>query len=124
MLSLVYFLAHKGMPLSRAKAWSNSCPHSYNEPIVSQRISEFLRDVSEDERQRFLSMWLEHVFEGDYLCYDITSVSHPTQDTMNILIMVTTEIMSRLKQINLAMLFGPVEKMTVFGSKLEKLLIR
>jgi len=53
---------------------------------VSQRISEFLRDVSEDERQRFLSMWLEHVLEGDYVCYDITSVSHPTQDTMNILI--------------------------------------
>jgi len=29
MLSLVYFLAHKGMPLSRAEAWSNSCLHPY-----------------------------------------------------------------------------------------------
>ena len=61
VLSLVYFLVHRGVALSRAETWSTSCLHPYSEPITSQRVSEFLREVSEDERQRFLSMWLEHI---------------------------------------------------------------
>lgn len=55
MLSLIYFLVHKGTPLFRAEAWSRACL-SYDEPIVNQRISELLRDVSEDERQKFLAI--------------------------------------------------------------------
>jgi len=113
MLSLVYFLVHKGLPLSRAEAWSNSCLHPYDESIVSQRISEFLRNISEDERQQFLSIWLEHVLEKEYLCYDITSVSsyarhneytHYGYNRDNELI----------EQINLAVLFGQNSRLPAY----------
>jgi hypothetical protein len=50
MLSLVYFLVHKGVALSRSESWSTSCLHPFSELIVSQRISELLMEVSEDER--------------------------------------------------------------------------
>ena len=105
MLSLVYFLVHKGSTLSRSESWSRSCLHPFSEPIVSQRISELLREVSEDERQQFLAMWLEDVLEEDYLCYDITSVSSYARHNE-----YTHYGYNRdnecLEQINLAMLFG------------------
>ena len=54
---------------------SSSCLHPFGEVIASQRVSELLRRLSADDRQRFLSLWLDHVQEDDCLCYDITSVS-------------------------------------------------
>ena len=105
MLSLVYFLVHKGNALSRAEVWSTSCLHPYGESIVSQRISELLREISEDERQKFLAMWLEHVLEDDYLCYDITSVSSYARHNEYTHYGYNRDN-ENLEQINLAMLFG------------------
>lgn len=105
MLSLVYFLVHKGIALSRSESWSTSCLHPFNELIASQRVSELLREVSEDERQQFLAMWLEHVLEEDYLCYDITSVSSYARHNEYTHYGYNRDNES-LEQVNLAMLFG------------------
>lgn len=105
MLSLVYFLVHKGAALSRSEAWSRSCLHPFMEPIASQRISELLREISEDERQQFMAMWLEHILEEDYLCYDITSVSSYARHNEYTQYGYNRDGES-LEQINLAMLFG------------------
>ena len=113
MLSLVYFLVHKGSALSRSESWSRSCLHPFSEPIVSQRISELLREVSEDERQQFLAMWLEDVLEEDYLCYDITSVSSYARHNE-----YTHYGYNRdnecLEQINLAILFGQKHQLPAY----------
>jgi transposase len=113
MLSLVYFLVHKSVALSRSESWSRSCLHPFSESIASQRISELLRDVSEDERQQFLAMWLEHVLEKDYLCYDITSVSSYARHNE-----YTHYGYNRdnecLEQINLAMLFGQNSRLPAY----------
>ncbi|MEN8236562.1 MAG: transposase [Pseudomonadota bacterium] len=105
MLSLVYFILHKGTALSRAESWSTSCLHPFAEPIANQRISELLQEVSEDERQHFLSLWLEHILEDDYLCYDITSVSPYARHNEYTHFGYNRDNDS-LEQINLAMLFG------------------
>lgn len=105
MLSLVYFIAHKGLALSRAEQWSSSCLHPFEEPFISQRISEFLKQISEDERQRFLSIWLKNILEKDYLCYDITSVSSYARRIEYTRFGYNRDNES-LEQINLAMLFG------------------
>lgn len=105
MLSLVYFIVHKGTALSRSEPWSRSCLHPFKESITSQRISEFLREVSEDECQNFLLLWLEYVFEKDYFCYDITSVSSYGRQNEYTHFGYNRDNES-LEQINLAMLFG------------------
>ncbi len=105
ILSLVYFIAHKGIALSRSEAWSKSCLHPFEAPIASQRVSELLREVSEAERQKFLSLWLEHVLEEDYLCYDITSVSSYARHNEYTHFGYNRDN-EPLEQINLAMLFG------------------
>ena len=105
MLSLVYFIVHKGNALSRSEPWSKSCLHPFTGSIASQRVSEFLREVSEDQRLHFLSRWLEHILEEDYLCYDITSVSSYARHNEYTHFGYNRDNES-LEQINIAMLFG------------------
>lgn len=105
MLSLVYFIVHKGNALSRSEQWSASCLHPFSEPIASQRVSEFLREVSEDQRLRFFSLWLKHILENEYLCYDITSVSSYARNNEYTHFGYNRDN-EPLEQINLAMLFG------------------
>jgi len=75
MMSLVHFIVQKGLPLSRGEPWSAGHLHPADGPVVSQRVSELLLKITEDDRQRFLSLWLAKMTEDDFLCYDITSVS-------------------------------------------------
>ncbi len=104
-MSLVYYIAHKGGALSRAAPWSASSLHPFDDAIASQRVSELLQRLSEDSRQRFLSLWLDHVQENDWLCYDITSVSSYARHNEYTHFGYNRDGES-LKQINLAMLFG------------------
>jgi transposase len=105
MLSLVYFIVQKGLPLSRSELWSDSHLHPLQESISSQRISELLTKITEDDRQRFLSLWLKKVSEDDYLCYDITSISSYAQGNEYVKWGYNRDG-EPLPQVNLAMLFG------------------
>jgi transposase len=105
ILSLVYYIVHKGGALSRSEPWSTSSLHPFEDVIASQRISELLLRLTEDKRQNFLSLWLSHVLEDDWLCYDITSVSSYARHNEYTHFGYNRDGES-LEQINLAMLFG------------------
>ncbi len=105
MLSLVHFIVHKGLPLSRSESWSAGHLHPMGEAIISQRISELLAKITEADRQRFLSLWLAKLTEDDYLCYDITSISSYARANAYVKFGYNRDGES-LPQINLAMLFG------------------
>lgn len=105
LLSLAFFVAQKGVALSRCESWSENHRHPADKFLASQRVSELLKQVPEDRRQLFLSVWMECLLESEYLCYDITSISSYA---------VGNEYVRRgynrdgdnLSQINLAMLYG------------------
>jgi len=105
ILSLVHYIVHRGGALSGAEPWSAACLHPFGDVIASQRVSELLRRLSADERERFLSLWLEHVQEDDWLCYDITSVSSYSRHNEYTHFGYNRDGES-LEQVNLAMLFG------------------
>lgn len=105
ILSLVHYIVHKGGALSRAEPWSAACLHPFGDAIASQRISELLPRLSADGRERFLSLWLDHVREDDWLCYDITSVSSYSRHNEYTHFGYNRDGES-LEQVNLAMLFG------------------
>lgn len=110
IMSLVYYIAHKGGALSRAEPWSAACLHPHGETIASQRISELLLRLTEDARQRFLAFWLEHVSEDDWLCYDITSVSSYARHNEYTHFGYNRDG-EPMEQINLAMLFGQEKRL-------------
>lgn len=113
ILSLVYFVVQKGLPLAHCETWSAGHLHPFGEVMSSQRVSELLLQLKEDERQHFLSLWLTKQLEDDYLCYDITSVSSYAEGN---------EYLRRgynrdgeaLPQINLAMLFGQKHRLPAY----------
>jgi transposase len=105
IMSLVHFIVHKGIPLSRADAWSQGHLHPANKAMPSQRVSDLLLKISEDERQRFLSLWLDKMIADDFLCYDITSISSYAQGNEYVRYGYNRDG-EAMPQINLAMLFG------------------
>ena len=105
ILSLAYFIAQKGLALSRCEIWSASHMHPSEKIINSQRVSELLQLINENERQHFLSLWLRLLSETELLCYDITSIS--SYATANEYVRWgRNRDNEKLPQINLAMLFG------------------
>jgi transposase len=74
ILSLAFFAVQKGLALSRCEAWSESHLHPSGS-ISSQQVSSLLKQVTENSRQHFLTLWMVHMLEREFLCYDITSIS-------------------------------------------------
>jgi transposase len=105
VLSLVYYTVQKGQALSRCERWSESHKHPADKDISSQQVSELLKEITEDQRQHFLEMWMGQLAENELLFYDLTSISSYA---------VGNEYVRRgynrdnenLPQINLAMLYG------------------
>jgi transposase len=117
MLSLVYFLVQKGLALSRVEQWSVATRHPVEQFISSQEVSELLRGLSEDDRHRFFSHWMERILEEDYLCYDITSVSSYAKNNEYSQWGYNRDGES-LEQINMAMLFGQNSRLPVYYRRL------
>jgi hypothetical protein len=105
ILSLAFFAAQKGLPLSRCEAWSQSHHHPSGRPISSQRASGLLKQITEGGRQHFLSQWTKRLSESEVLCYDITSISSYAQGNEYVRWGYNRDGES-LPQINLAMLYG------------------
>jgi hypothetical protein len=110
ILSLIYYIVHKGGALSRIQPWSSACLHPFDDVVASQRVSELLGRLTEDGRQRFLSFWLDRIQEDDWLCYDITSVSSYARNNEYIHYGYNRDGDS-MEQINLAMLFGQKKRL-------------
>jgi hypothetical protein len=118
ILSLIYFITQKGLPLSRSESWSVSHLHPYDAPIASQRVSELLGSINEDKRQCFLAMWLQKITENDYLCYDITSISSYAQGNEFVRYGYNRDG-EQLPQINMAMLFGQKSKLPAYYRRMQ-----
>jgi transposase len=113
ILSMVYFIVQKGLALSHCEQWSAGHLHPFGEIMISQRISELLPRITENDRQRFLSLWLSKMVENDYLCYDITSVSSYAKNNEYVKYGYNRDKES-LPQINLAMLFGQISRLPAY----------
>ena len=113
IMSLVYFIVQKGLPLSRSEAWSIRHLHPYGKMIVSQRISELLLEISEDDRQKFLALWMSKMAGNDYFCYDITSISSYSKENEYVRYGYNRDG-EHLPQVNLAILFGQKSQLPAY----------
>ena len=113
IISMVYFIVQKGLALSHCEPWSAGHLHPFGDIMLSQRISELLPRITEDGRQKFLSLWLSKLLENDYLCYDITSVSSYSANNEYVKYGYNRD-KEPLPQINLAMLFGQNSRLPAY----------
>jgi hypothetical protein len=113
ILSMVYFIVQKGLPLSRIEPWSTTHLHPMRKAFHSQRVSEMLLEITEDGRKKFLSLWLKKALADDCLCYDITSISSYSQGNEYVRYGYNRDG-EPLPQINLAVLFGQESRLPVY----------
>ncbi|MCX6995489.1 MAG: transposase [Chlamydiae bacterium] len=117
ILSLAYFLALTGKPLSKAEHWSRTHQHPYQDFIDNQRISEFLLTITDEKQLAFFKLWAEKRLEEEYLVYDNTSISAYSELNEMVRYGYNRDGDS-LPQINLAMLFGEKTHLPVFYKSL------
>ena len=118
IMSIVHFIVQKGLPLSRSESWSTTHLHPFGDSIASQRVSELLRAITEDDRQYFLSQWLGKITEDDYLCYDITSISSYAKFNEYVRYGYNRDG-EPLPQINMAMLFGQRSNLPAYYRRMQ-----
>lgn len=117
ILSIAYFLVHRGIALFRIENWSQSHKHPYGGILTSQTVSRLLLDQKEDSRQAFFKDWRNEVIDKECLCYDITSVSSYANQNEYVEYGYNRD-KEDLPQINLAMLFGQESIMPVYYKRL------
>ena len=118
IMSLVHFIVQKGLPLSRSEPWSLGHLHPAEGLLASQRVSELLLRITEDDRQKFLSLWMAKMTEDDYMCYDITSVSSYARGNEYVKYGYNRDG-DHLPQINLAMLFGQKSRLPAYYRRMQ-----
>ena len=117
ILTMAYYLASHGGPLSHCVSWCRSHEHPFEAPLTSQCISEVLRSINMDGKQTFLNKWMKQILEDDYLCYDITSVSSYSELNEYIKYGHNRD-KEQLPQLNLAILFGQKGRLPVYYERL------
>jgi hypothetical protein len=105
VMSLTYFPVNKGLPLSRAESRSESNEHPGGSRIACRRVSDMLRNMTEDIREKFFSLWMKKLSDTEYFCCDITSVSSYSENNAYVRWGYNRDG-EALPQISPAMLFG------------------
>ena len=112
IMSLAWYILCTGNALAHAGNWCENHETPCNKLLSSQRISDLLGAISEDERQKFFKLWGRRIAEKDYLCYDITSVSSYSEQNEYIRYGYNRDGES-LPQINFGMVYGQKSRLPV-----------
>lgn len=105
ILSLAWYLLGTNAALSHAETWCESHEVPSPKRFSSQRITELLDTITEDDRQTFFDIWGKSIASRDYLCYDITSISSYAEHNEYIRWGYNRD-KEALPQLNLGMVYG------------------
>ena len=75
ILALASFLFASGEPVSYCAEWMERSDLHGVAPLAPQRVSELLKRITDQDRQRFFSAWSAWRSDHEYLALDITSIS-------------------------------------------------
>lgn len=114
MLSLAYYLVlESDSPMYRFGRWAHDHVYPFGAGISSQRISDIMRDVSEDGKMAFFRMQAGRRQDKEYLAYDTTSVSS-WSDYIKAVRYGKNKDGDKLPQVNMALVFGEDSTLPVY----------
>jgi len=124
IMSLAWYIVNTGKALAHAGAWCAGHEAPSKQDLSSQRISDLLDAINEDQRQHFFKLWGKNIAEKDHLCYDITSISSYSEQNAYVRYGYNRDG-EPLPQVNLALVFGqqtflPVSYRVLPGSITDK----
>jgi transposase len=114
LMSLAYYLVlESDNPMYRFSRWAFDHRHPLGETISSQRISELLRDISEQAKLGFFKRQSRRRQEKEFLAYDTTSVSSYSEYIKAVRYGKNKDN-NGLPQVNMALVFGEESCMPVY----------
>lgn len=113
MLTCAFFEVSERKPLYLCEQWSDSTQTPLGKVFTSQRISELLQSISDNERMDFFQAWGDYRAEQEYLAFDITSVSSYSK-MIEMIEYGYNRDKEDLPQINIGMLFGETSCLPIF----------
>ena len=114
LMSLAYYLVMESdSPMYRFSRWSSDHNHPYGSELSSQRISELMRNISEQSKQEFFIRQSRRRQEKEYLAYDTTSVSSYSEYIKAVKYGKNKDC-DDLPQVNMALIFGEVSELPVY----------
>ena len=122
IFAVASFILSCGEPVAYCADWMKRSDFKNNELLSSQRISELLQNITDEERQRFFKGWSAYRSDREYLALDITSISSWSKLIDDVEWGYNRDG-DKLAQINLCMLLGyqsrlPV-RMTVYNGSIR-----
>jgi hypothetical protein len=122
LFALASFLVCSGEPVSYCADWLERTDIEGVGSMSSQRVSELLRMIGPEDRERFYEEWTGYRSEKEYLALDITSISS-WSDLIEDVDWGYNRDGENLPQVNLCMLMGqeshlPV-RMTVYNGSIR-----
>lgn len=118
ILAIAYYLVlEEGQPMYRFQKWSLSHWQPHDGELSSQRISEFFRDVYENQKMEYFRRQAMRCAEREYMAFDTTSISSYSETIRQVKYGKNKEG-DDLPQINLALLYGEKSLMPVYYRKL------
>lgn len=118
ILSLAYYLIlEDANPLSCFTKWSKLHRHPWGANIPSQRSTELLQSITEEDKMRFFRLQGKRRAEKEYWAYDSTSISSRSEMLHQVRYGKNKDGDS-LPQLNLALLFGEQSGLPFYYRKL------
>ena len=115
IFTLAAYLVTSGDPFAYCEDWLSDTEAFDVGKMTSQRISELMKAITPQERDRFYSLWCSLRSELEYLALDITSVSSYSEFIDSVEWGYNRD-KERLAQINLCMLMGYKSRLPIYQS--------
>jgi hypothetical protein len=113
ILTIASYLIASDKPVMYCQDWLSENEWFNVGSMTSQRISELLTAIGEQERNDFYRAWCRHIQEREYVALDITSFSSYSKQIQECEFGHNRDN-ENLRQTNLCMLFGEQSKLPIY----------
>jgi len=117
ILALIFYCISEAKPLYLAKLWQESTHCNTNSDLSSQRTSELLKELGEDEegRLKFLKAWAKIHSDSSFIVFDITSFSSYSKK-LELVEWGYNRDREKLPQVNFGLIYGEPSSIPLFYS--------
>lgn len=113
ILTVAQYMLTEGNVMYYLPDWQDETVSYCDERLTDQAISRLFSDIDEEGRMMFFRSWTKKMYNGEYLAYDVTSISSYGKGNEDLEWGYNRD-KERLPQINMAMYHGEETKLPLY----------
>ena len=113
ILTVAQYMLSEGNVMYYLPDWQDENVSYTDERMTEQEISRLLSSIDETSRLLFFRLWMKEKYKGEYLAYDVTSISSYSKQLENLEWGYNRD-KEILPQINMAMYYGEESRLPLY----------